>query len=344
MNRSALYHNVHPPAKIVTVRGEETFPQRGSDPPSVRLDLAALPPPVRDALTPAADVALAERFTHDLAHSHYENFSVVTFLVPRKVRQDFCNIYAFCRTADDLGDELGNRELSLDWLTRLKRLTRECFDGKADVALFQALSASIRRHDLQPGPFLDLIDAFEQDQRVTRYATFDQVVDYCRRSANPVGRLVLHVAGYRDEQRAALSDKTCTALQLANFWQDVRRDIVERDRIYIPRDSMARFGVDEAQIREFRCDDHFRGLMRFEVDRTQKLFDEGEALLPMLKGWARGQVSLFGQGGQLVLQSIRRQNYNTLTRRPRLSKWQKVRLIMGAVMARLGRAMIGGGR
>jgi len=289
-----------------------------------------------------SDVAQAQVQTRRLARRHYENFSVVSMLVPRHLRQDFCNLYAFCRVADDLGDETGDRQQSLRLLDDFRRQTLDCFAGKARTAVFVALSGTIARHQLPPGPFLDLIDAFEQDQRVLRYDTFEQLLDYCRRSANPVGRLVLCLCGYRDEQRQLLSDQTCSALQLANFWQDVRRDVLDRDRIYIPRESMQRFGVSEEQIGRGICDDNFRRLMRFEVDRTAAMFQRGEALLPLLRPQVRLQIALFGKGGRLVLAAIRRQGYDTLSRRPALSKWQKGGLIAQALASMAGRVLAGG--
>jgi squalene synthase HpnC len=293
------------------------------------------------ASAPTATVAEAEMQTRRLARHHYENFSVVTLLLPKHLRQDFCNIYAFCRVADDLGDETGDRDLSLRLLEDFRRQTLECFAGNATTAVFLALSETIRRRELPPEPFLDLIDAFEQDQRVFRYDTFEKVLDYCRRSANPVGRLVLYLCDYRDEKRQLLSDQTCSALQLANFWQDVRRDIRERDRIYIPKESMDRFGVTEEQIVAARCDENFRRLMRFEVDRCAEMFSRGDALLPMLRPAVRMQISLFGKGGRLVLSSIRRQKYDTLAKRPALTKWQKGGLIATTVAAMAGRMFAG---
>jgi squalene synthase HpnC len=291
-----------------------------------------IPPTVRAGLAPTTDLAAAQAFTRQLTHSHYENFSVVSWLVPRELRQDFCNVYAFCRIADDAGDETGDPQLSLNLLGRMKDLTRACFARECSTHVFVALSETIRRHDLPPQPFLDLIDAFEQDQRVTRYQTFDQLLDYCRRSANPVGRLVLYLCGHRDEQRQHLSDQTCTALQLTNFWQDVRRDILECDRIYIPHESLERFGVTEEQIRQGRCDDNYRRLIAFEVDRAEALFAAGDALPPMLTGRVSGTIALFTRGGRAILQAIRRQNYDTLTSRPALSRWQKSRLAMGLLL------------
>lgn len=285
------------------------------------------PATVRAAFQPVSDLAAAETYTRQLAHTHYENFSVVSVLLPRHLRQDFCNVYAFCRIADDLGDEVGDRQKATEFLEAFKEQTRACYAGESRTAVFVAIKGTIARHDIPITPFLDLIDAFEQDQRIDRYETFEQVVDYCTRSANPVGRLVLYMCGYRDEQRQLLSDATCTALQLANFWQDVRRDILERDRVYLPLDSRKRFGVTEEQIREGRCDENFRALIRFEVERTEALFKQGDALLPLLDRSVRSQIALFGKGGRAVLSAIRRQNYDTLSRRPSLSGLQKARLI-----------------
>jgi squalene synthase HpnC len=309
---------------------------------------ASLPETIRAAFAPCADLAAAEAYTRQLARSHYENFSVVTFLLPKHLRQDFCNIYAFCRTADDLGDEVGDPALASQYLANFREQTHACYDGKADTAVFVAFRSTIKRHDIPIQPFLDLIDAFEQDQRINRYDTFEQLCDYCRHSADPVGRLVLYLCGYRDERRQRLSDRTCTALQLTNFWQDVRRDLLDRERIYIPRESMERFGVSEEQIAAFRFDDNFRNLMKFEVDRTRALFDEGTALLPLLDPPVRRQISLFEQGGRAVLRAIERQNYDTLSRRPSLSARQKGRLIFKAlavaIAQKFGRGLRKGGR
>jgi squalene synthase HpnC len=294
-----------------------------------------LPPAVAAALQPASSLEEAQRLTRNLAHHHYENFTVVSSLLPRHLRQDFCNVYAFCRIADDLGDEVHDTVLSLQYLAQFREQTRACYRGEPRNAVFTALSSTIARHDIPIQPFLDLIDAFEQDQRVRRYQTFDEVLDYCRRSANPVGRIVLYVCGYRDEQRQRLSDQTCTALQLANFWQDVRRDIVELNRVYLPLESLRRFGVSEDQLHGGQFDERFREMLKFEVDRTAAMFDEGEKLLPMLDPAVRGQIRLFGQGGRAILEAIRRQDYDTLSRRPTLTAWQKGRLVLLALAAKL---------
>jgi squalene synthase HpnC len=299
---------------------------------------AALPPlpaTIEMAFAPLTSPQAAQSYTWQLAHSHYENFSVISVLLPRHLRQDFCNVYAFCRIADDLSDEVVDRDESLRLLERFRAETLAMYAGTPRTIVFAALAETVQRYEIPIQPFLDLVDAFEQDQRVDRYDTFAQLVDYCRRSADPVGRLVLYMCGYRDEQRQRLSDRTCTALQLANFWQDVRRDIVDRDRIYLPRETMQQFGVSEQQIKGGGCDDNYRKCIQFEVDRTEAMFAEGDALLPLLNEAVRPQVSLFSQGGRAILEAIRRQDYDTLTNRPSLSRWQKGRLVFGAVAARI---------
>jgi squalene synthase HpnC len=294
-----------------------------------------VPDTVKMAFAPAVNPLDAQAFTWQLAHTHYENFSVVSVLLPRQLRQDFCNVYAFCRIADDLGDEVGDKDESLRLLDRFRDETINLYAGKPQTMVFAALASTVAKYNIPIQPFLDLIDAFQQDQRVDRYDTFDQLCDYCRRSADPVGRLVLYMCGYRDAQRQELSDRTCTALQLANFWQDVRRDLHERDRIYLPRETMDRFGVSENQLRAGQVNDHYRRCIEFQVQRTDAMFDEGEKLLPMLNESVRPQVALFGQGGRAILDAIRRRDFDTLTARPTLSKWQKGRLMLGVVAARL---------
>jgi len=277
----------------------------------------------------------AQAATRKLARSHYENFVVVSLLLPAHLRQDFCNVYGFCRTADDLGDELQESSRGLAQLATLREQLLACYHGERRSTLFVALAETIARHQIPPEPFLDLISAFEQDQTFRRYQTFDQLRDYCRRSADPVGRLVLYVCGYRDEERQNLSDYTCTALQLANFWQDVKRDLLVLDRIYIPADSMQRFGVEEDQLRAARVDDNYRALMKFEVERTEGLFDRGDKLWPMLDASVRTHIRLFAKGGRAILDAIRRQNFDTLTKRPTISARQKASLLASAAAAKL---------
>ncbi len=301
-----------------------------------------LPESIQGALKPCGNASEAQTWTRTLTHSHYENFSVVSILLPRHLRQDFCNVYAFCRIADDWGDEVGDRDRALEGLADFRQRLERTYEGTEDATLFVALRETIKRHDLPIKPFDDLIRAFEQDQTVLRYDTFQQVVDYCTRSADPVGRLVLYMCGYRDDHRQTLSDKICTGLQLINFWQDVRRDILERDRIYLPAEDLQRFNVTEEQLRQGAVSDSFRELIRFQVERTERFFDEGEALLPLLAPAYRKQIALFAKGGRAICQAIRRQKFDTLTRRPRLSKMQKGQLIAGTLIGYL-LGSIGGG-
>lgn len=305
---------------------------------------AGPPPTVQMAMAPMTDPVAAARYTWKLAHEHYENFTVVSWLVPKALRQDFCNIYAFCRTADDLGDEVPDTTTALKYLEDFRGQTVACYAGDTRTAVFSALRQTIDRHKIPIQPFLDLIDAFVQDQRIRRYETFDQVLDYCRRSADPVGRLVLYMGGYSDSERQGYSDKICSALQLANFWQDVRSDILRRNRIYIPMESMRRFGVAEEQIQAGRCDQNYRNLLHFEVDRTAEMFGQGGSLLPLIRPSMRTQISLFSRGGLAILEAIRRLNYDTLSSRPTLSRVQKLGLMGRAVTAMAISAVIPGGR
>ena len=301
-----------------------------------------LPDTVRAAFANVGSISEGEAYTRALTYSHYENFSVVSVLLPKRLRQDFCNVYAFCRIADDLGDEVGDKEKSLEYLGAFRRQLIECYAGRANTAVFVALAQTVKRHNIPMKPFDDLIRAFEQDQVVTRYETFEQDVDYCTKSADPVGRIVLYMCGYRDEERQRLSDKICTALQLINFWQDVRRDVLERDRIYLPRVDMERFGVTVEQLRAGCVNGAYKDLIRFEVERTERMFDEGAALLPMLKPVYRKQIALFLKGGRAVCAAVRRQGFDTLTRRPRLGKLQKGRLIAGTLVGYLAGKLTGG--
>ena len=275
----------------------------------------------------------AHAYCRHLAKTHYENFHVGTWLLPANAREHSYNVYAFCRWADDLSDETGDRELSLallDWWT--ERLDR-AFDGKPDHVVFAALARTIEACELPKKPFTDLIDAFVQDQRVQRYETYADVLDYCTRSADPVGRLVLYLLGYRDEERQRLSDRTCTALQLANFWQDVENDLV-RGRIYLPLEDMARFGVNEEDLAMPTAGDAFRGLLAFQVERTRAMFREGAPLCDMVTGRARYDLRLFTLGGVAILDAIERQNFDVLARRPVVTKAAKFKLLAGVLLGR----------
>ncbi|QNN24836.1 squalene synthase HpnC [Planctomycetales bacterium ZRK34] len=291
--------------------------------------------------SPTYSASSAAEYTRRLVNTQYENFSVVSFVAPKRLRQDFANVYAFCRWADDLGDETGDRQQSLDLLAWWQDELEACYAGRTRHPVYVALSKTIEKHDIPMKPFADLIDAFVQDQRVVRYETWEQVLDYCTRSADPVGRLVLYLCGYRDAERQTLSDATCTALQLVNFWQDVRRDIVERDRIYVPAEDlhaerltheMLVGHVNGTQPMKLWQHSAYRRVIRTLVDRTAPLFERGRALWPLLADDVRLSIQLFTLGGESIAQAIRQLDYNTLEHRPSLSKAAKL-MLMGRVLA-----------
>lgn len=286
-----------------------------------------------EAMARAASPEEALAYTRWLATSHYENFHVVSFLLPKRLHQDFYNVYSFCRWADDLGDELGDPARSLELLAWWRGQLHEAYAGAARHPVFVALRQTIAAHDLPREPFDDLITAFEHDQRVTRYANWDEVFAYCRNSANPVGRLVLYLCGYRDAERQRLSDATCTALQLANFWQDVTVDLA-KDRIYLPLDLLARHGVTEEQIFARRCDARFAAAMREACGVARGLFEEGLPLAGQVNRRLGLDLELFSRGGMKVLDKIADQGYDVLARRPAISKLERAALLLGTLARR----------
>ena len=275
----------------------------------------------------------AARYTRWLATRHYENFHVVSFLLPRELHQDFYNVYAFCRWADDLGDEIGDARKSLELLSWWRRELDGMYAGRASNPVFIALAQTVERHRLPIEPFCDLITAFEQDQRVTRYRNWEELLEYCRYSANPVGRLLLYLCGYRDPMRQELSDATCTALQLANHWQDVAVDL-EKDRVYIPLDIMARHGYSLDQLYARQFTPQFAALMRDIVNRARDLFLRGLPLAGTVGGRLAVDLELFSRGGMRVLDKIEQQNYDVLSRRPAISKLERVRILLSVLLRR----------
>ncbi|MFH1022333.1 MAG: squalene synthase HpnC [Planctomycetota bacterium] len=290
-------------------------------------------PPAFEATAPPS-LAEARAFCERLARSHYENFSVGSWLLPRDRRQDVFNLYAYCRSVDDIGDEgTGDRLAALDeWEKDLRR----CYpggDGPPRHPVFTALEATIASRDIPLEPFLKLIRANRMDQARKRHATFPDLLYYCDHSANPCGRLFLYVFGYRDAERQKLSDATCTALQLTNFWQDIAVDW-GKGRVYIPQEDLARFAVTEDEIARGATTDRFRKLMAFETDRAREFFREGLKLVPLLEGRIRTDVSLFSRGGMALLDKIRKINYDIFRKRPALSKTEKMLLLFRALLNR----------
>ncbi len=294
---------------------------------------AALPVSYR---IPAAAPTLEEAraWCQRLAESHYENFHVASWFLPKDLRPHFYSIYAYCRVSDDLGDEVGNPEQASALLDLWERELDACYEGRARHPVFVALAETIRECFIPRELFADLLVAFRQDQIVTRYETIEDVLAYCRYSANPVGRLVLYASGEAIEENLRLSDFTCTALQLANFWQDVREDYA-RGRIYIPKNDMEVFRVSEEQIAEGVATPEFRGLMRCEVDHARELFEQGLPLIGKVHRDLALDLDLFSRGGLEILRAIERQGYDVLSSRPAISKSRKLALLLRAVSGKL---------
>ncbi|MEN6450026.1 MAG: squalene synthase HpnC [Thermoguttaceae bacterium] len=279
------------------------------------------------ATGPAPTLRESRRYCRRLAGRHYENFTVVSdLLLPRRLRQHVASVYAYCRWADDLADECHDPQRAIELLDWWERQLRDCYRGRATHPVFIALSETIEQFDLPADPLLDLLVAFRQDQRVTRYETTEQVLEYCRYSANPVGRLVLYLGRCCTPDRAELSDAICTGLQLANFCQDVARDW-QRGRIYLPQAECRRFGYDEAAFARHEANDAFRRLLASEVDRAEGRLRAGMPLVAEMSDGLRLPVALFAAGGLAILEAIRRQKYDVWTTRPTVGRLEKLRLM-----------------
>ena len=276
----------------------------------------------------------AQAYTRGLATSHYENFNVVSWLLPRDLHQSFYNVYAYCRWADDLGDEIPDAARALVLLDEWEEELRLCYAGRATHPVLIALTETVRRHDIPQKPFSDLLIAFRRDQTVKRHADWAAVMDYCVYSANPVGRIVLYVCGYRDAGRQELSDWTCTALQLANFWQDVARDL-DKGRIYIPLAHLSAHGLSVGDLEARRFDERYARMMKELVEYTRTLFARGRSLVGRVAGPIRVDIDMFGRGGLAVLDAIEAVGYNTIERRPALSRRTQARLLGRALVSRL---------
>jgi squalene synthase HpnC len=276
----------------------------------------------------------AEEYCRRLARTHYENFSVASWFLPTRLRQDFFNVYAYCRVSDDLGDEVGDTAVALALLDEWQSELQACYDGKPRHPVFVALAETIRKFEIPQHEFSDLLIAFRQDQTVTRFETFNDVLGYCRYSANPVGHLVLYLCGHRDNERQRLSDHTCTALQLANFWQDVSVDY-EKGRIYLALEDLRRFGVTEDDLAQKRNTPQFRAMMKFEVERAREWFERGLPLAAKVGKELALDIELFSRGGQEILNAIERQDFAVLGRRPVISKPRKLALVARAALGKL---------
>ena len=310
-----------------------------SHPPTAPLSSAwsALPP---EYAIPehAPSEAEAREYCRRLARSHYENFSVASWFLPEHLRQHFFNVYAYCRISDDLGDEVGDSAASLQLLEQWENELNACYEGdptrRPRHPVLVALAETVRKFEIPKHEFADLLTAFRQDQSIGRYETFNDLLGYCRYSANPVGHLVLYVCGYRDPERQLLSDYTCTALQLANFWQDVSADFA-KGRIYLPLEDLRRFGVSEALIRDGENTSAFCAMMKFEVERAREWFAQGEPLIGKVERALAIDIELFSRGGREILNAIERQGFAVLGRRPAISKARKLGLVARAALGKL---------
>ncbi|HXB63198.1 MAG TPA: squalene synthase HpnC [Acidobacteriaceae bacterium] len=284
--------------------------------------------------TPAVRPALGEAkaWCESLAETHYENFHVATWFLPKRLRPHFKTIYAYCRVADDLGDEVGDPALSTALLASWRAMLDECYDApeRSRHPVFVALAETVRECAIPREPFADLLVAFTRDQTKTRYETIAELEDYARYSANPVGRLVLYTAGIDEPRLHALSDKVCTGLQFANLWQDVSEDYAA-GRVYIPVEEMRRFGVGDPGVLSQWYTPQYRAMMKSLVDHTYGLFTDGRAICGMVDPELAVTLGLFIDGGEAILDEIVKMDYNTLEWRPSLSKLTKARLLVKAL-------------
>jgi len=294
---------------------------------------SALPP---EYAIPSVAPSLAEarQYCRKLATNHYENFSVATWFLPKRLRQHFYNVYAYCRISDDLGDEVGDTRASLQLLDAWQQELEACYAGSPKHPVFVALSETVQAFEIPKHEFSDLLTAFRQDQTVTRYKSFDDLLGYCKNSANPVGHLVLYLCGYKDSERQLLSDFTCTALQLANFWQDVSVDYA-KGRIYLPLEDLHRFAVSEDDIAHQRNTSAFVEMMKFEVERAREWFRQGLPLIQKVSRELAVDIELFSRGGQEILNAIEAQGFGVLGRRPVISKPRKLALVARAALGKL---------
>ncbi|HLA68856.1 MAG TPA: squalene synthase HpnC [Bacteroidota bacterium] len=285
-------------------------------------------PPSSDPLS----VELSFRYCEDFTYRHDENFPVASFFIPKDKRKYIAAIYAFARTADDFADEPGvDQQERMGKLIAWEQELADCYAGTAKRAVFIALRETINQYDIPQDLFLRLLTAFKSDVTTRRHATFHDVLRYCTNSANPVGRLVLLLFGYRDEKLFAYSDHICTALQLTNFWQDVTVDL-DKDRVYLPLEDLRRFGVSEQELLSRSFTPAFRNLLEFQVTRTREHFEKGKPLLESVRRDLKLELRLTWRGGMEILRKIENAGYDVLTRRPVLSKIDKLVLLFRSLL------------
>jgi squalene synthase HpnC len=279
----------------------------------------------------AVSLREAEAYCQRLATEHYENFPLVSWLLPKELHQHFYNVYAYCRWSDDLGDEVRDPARSLELLAWWRGELALCYSGEYRHPVFKALSQTIQEFAIPREPFEDLLSAFEQDQRITEYETFADLKDYCRRSADPVGRLVLSLCRAYNSRNEAWSDSICTGLQLANFWQDVARDL-DIGRVYLPLEDREQFGYSTEDLRNRVTNPAFLELMRFEVDRAREFLLAGLPLIPNLPGRLQVDIELFARGGLKILERIEGIGYRVWETRPVVTKFDALKLLLACVL------------
>jgi squalene synthase HpnC len=321
------HHTPPPPVRIIAAMGSGFMQELARFGPS--------------GFYTAFDKIQAKSYCARLARTHYENFTVASALLPRRLLPHFHAIYAYCRWADDLADETAGGAKTLELLQWWRAELESCYQGQPRHPVMVALSETIHQFHIPREPFLDLLHAFTRDQIVKEYETLSQLLDYCRFSANPVGRLVLRICDCYSEERAALSDNICTGLQLANFWQDVARD-AGIGRTYLPRDERRRFGYQDGDLRAKRATPAFIDLMKSLVQSAREHFQRGLPLLDSVPPRLRMDIELFARGGQAILTKIERQGYNVWARRPRLDKSDKARLIARVAFRNFARLFVPG--
>jgi squalene synthase HpnC len=279
----------------------------------------------------------AYEYCERLTRSHYENFPVGSALVPKRLRKHFYSIYAFSRIADDFADEGYGQGYSererLEALVEWRRMLMESLAGRARHPVFVALAKTASEFDLPSALFEDLLSAFAQDVTVRRYESFDQLLDYCRRSANPIGRLILMLFGYRDEQRHQWSDDICTALQLANHWQDVAIDL-DKDRIYLPQEDLSRFELSVDDLMRRDATDSFKRLMKFEVERARAMFARGKPLCTSVSGRLGLELRSVWLGGMRILDRVEQNGYDVFASRPVITSTDKLKILLVAASKR----------
>ncbi len=271
-------------------------------------------------------------YCEKITYEHYENFPVASRFIPFDKRRYIAAIYAFARTADDFADESGYTTAErIESLHQWEERLDQCYDGSSSHPVFVALAETAERFQIPKELFQNLLTAFRSDVTTNRYESFEQVLEYCSSSANPIGRLVLLLFNYRSELMLMHSDNICTALQLTNFWQDLSIDIA-RDRLYLPREDLEHFGVREEDVLRKKTSTEFRKLLSYEVARTERLFREGKPLLEEVGKDLRFELKLTWNGGMNILHKIKSQGFDVFRRRPHLSSLDKLRLFLRTLL------------